>query len=645
MTTLCTDTQPATEIWFRSQVAIGRHRTYLEFAEQEVIIPDGRHKGERFRCDIQPFSRLVLESLDWPYPEKIYTGPTQTGKTMLTFGIPVMYVTCELGENIVLGIPDADMWEDKWRIDLYPLFRASRYASLLPTKGAGSQGAAASAIHLKNGAVIRVMTGGSSDKGKAGFTTRNLAVTELDAFGRSKETSQEASQYEQLKGRTRASTELDKRITGECTLTTRKGLTFGLIDSGTDTRIAIPCQLCGEYVTPRREHIRGWENAENVIDARESSRWYCPSCSLPWTEQQRYTSNMAGVAYHKGQTVQRDGTVTGDATKTLRLGFTWGPVNSHFRTAADTGQDEWDGMRSQNPEDAERKLCQFVHAIPYIPPDVDLSALDPASLQNRTSEYARGTAPAATIAITMGVDVHKRHLQYTVMAWTIAEHGYVIDYGVTDVHSHDMQEEVAIVNALRGLNDIAQSGYSIGGAQTPISSVMVDCRYQKQSVIAACKEFGSTWAPIMGCSVNIPGQHYDHPKQKNQSVRMIGDHWYDERDSSRTVITFLDSDYWKSWLHTRISCPKADETAITFFKDSPDRHFGYVKHLTSEKRVEEFVPGKGTVLRWEAIRAENHKLDTTAYACAAANRIGFRDPVKREARQTASWFANTKVRR
>jgi hypothetical protein len=44
-------------------------------------------------------------------------------------------------------------------------------------------------------------------------------------------------------------------------------------------------------------------------------------------------------------------------------------------------------------------------------------------------------------------------------------------------------------------------------------------------------------------------------------------------------------------------------------------HMGFAKHLTAERKTEEFVAGKGLVTKWEAVNRNNHWLDATCMAC------------------------------
>jgi hypothetical protein len=57
---------------------------------------------------------------------------------------------------------------------------------------------------------------------------------------------------------------------------------------------------------------------------------------------------------------------------------------------------------------------------------------------------------------------------------------------------------------------------------------------------------------------------------------------------------------------------------------SPQEHLALAKHLTAESKVEEFVAGRGVIVRWERVRKQNHWFDTMYNACAAGYFCGAR---------------------
>ncbi len=77
-------------------------------------------------------------------------------------------------------------------------------------------------------------------------------------------------------------------------------------------------------------------------------------------------------------------------------------------------------------------------------------------------------------------------------------------------------------------------------------------------------------------------------------------------------------------MHQRLSTPLDATGAMSLFQTSPQEHLALAKHLTAERKTEEFVAGKGVVVKWERLRRQNHWLDTMYNACAAGHYVGVR---------------------
>lgn len=61
---------------------------------------------------------------------------------------------------------------------------------------------------------------------------------------------------------------------------------------------------------------------------------------------------------------------------------------------------------------------------------------------------------------------------------------------------------------------------------------------------------------------------------------------------------------------------------------APQEHLALAKHLTAERKTEEYVAGKGAVAKWELRRRQNHWLDALYNACAAGHLYGVRPLVE-----------------
>ena len=99
-------------------------RPIRQFAEDEIVLPSGPFAGSRFRVHRQPYTGLWFDEIDsGRWSRFVATGPTQSGKTIACFVIPMLYHLFEYGETVICGLPDMDMASDKWREDLLPCMR------------------------------------------------------------------------------------------------------------------------------------------------------------------------------------------------------------------------------------------------------------------------------------------------------------------------------------------------------------------------------------------------------------------------------------------------------------------------------------------------------------------------------------------
>lgn len=607
-----------------------------EFAESEIVVPDGPFEGFRFSCDRQPFTRLWFDAVDSGQWSRMFaTGPSQSSKTLSAFVIPIVYHLFEIGETVICGCPDMYMAADKWRQAILPIVERSRYRELLPRAGGGSRGGKVVAIQFGNGATLRFMSGGGGDKSVAGYTSRVLVMTEIDGFDQPGEGSREADRVQQLEARTRAYGDR-KRVYGECTVSVEDGRIWSEWKAGTQGRVAARCPLCRLHAIPAvtpadRKRLVGWQDAETELDARDHAAFVCSECHAPWTEDQRQQAARDAVLIHRGQSVV-DGAVVGEFPKTRTLGFRWSAIDNMFLTAADIAADEWAAARATDEDGAERKINQFVWALPYRPLKLDLSAIDSAALVRRVSTLPRGRVPDHASCLTIGVDVGKWLLHYVVTAWMDDGSGHVVDYGRFDVPSADLGVEAALMSSLRQFRDYTQAGWAVteGEPRKP-NCVLVDVSFMGEVVRAFCRETkdqlrANVFFPVMGRGVGqIRTDRYLRPKSTSAVVKAIGEEYHVayHRSDGATIVE-VNADHWKSVLHDRLSCPKEQPGAIVLFAASPNDHLALAKHLSSERQIEEFIPERGTVRRWEKMKKDNHWFDAAYYATMASHFCGVR---------------------
>jgi phage terminase large subunit GpA-like protein len=638
-------------------------RTRRAFAEATIIVPDGKYKNEYFNVDTQPFTRLLIAEMDsGRWSRFAVTGPTQTGKSFIGYVLPILYHLFELCENVILGLPDLNMASDKWRKDILPVIRASRYADQLPDSGRGSRSdEIKDSVTFKNGATLKVMSGGGGDAKRSGYTARVVAMTEVDKMDRAGEASRETSKIGQLEARTDAFA--DDAITYmECTVSYEEGRIWQEYIHGTASRIACPCPHCRVHVTPEREHLIGWVNAETEMDARENARWACPHCGAVITEDERIEMNRRGVLVHRGQEVTPEGEVVGPPPRTRTLGFRWNAFNNLFWTAATVASREWRAARNPDEEDAKKEMCQFVWVTPYKPPKIDLTQLDAAVIVKRITGEERGRVPADASYVTVGLDLGKRLCHWAAPAWREDGSPHVMDYGRFEVASDELGIERALLAALRDFRDqVTEKGWQGRDEIVKPGAVFIDCGWVGEEsedldeiVYAFCRESNELcgedrYMPAKGWAAG----RYRHPTEKSERVREVGDNYYVARiPEKRARLVHVNSDYWKGKVHERCRTPLGKPGALTLFATSKrsdgtpnhNDHIAIAKHVVAEKQEEEFEPGKGVTRRYVVLSRANHWLDALMLASAAGHRAGYR-LVPAEAEPAPAKFAPAVSRR
>ena len=126
------------------------------------------------------------------------------------------------------------------------------------------------------------------------------------------------------------------------------------------------------------------------------------------------------------------GRIRGPLPETRTLGFRFSAVNSMFLPVKDIGVDCWEARENPDEVDAEKKLTQFVFALPYVAPGLDEIKFKPEEVEKRQTTHPKGVVPPSCIGVTIGMDVGKYRCHWVAIAWVIHKakrFGVIIDYG------------------------------------------------------------------------------------------------------------------------------------------------------------------------------------------------------------------------
>lgn len=615
-------------------------RTMRQFAEQEIILPDGPFEGLRYRCDRQPYSNLYFEQVAYPRWRVISaSGPSQSGKTLTCTIIPLLYHLFELRETVVFGLPDKDMAGDKWGINILPVLERTRYRDLLPLHGEGSRGGKVKdSVIFRNGSVLKFMSAGGDDKERAAFTTRVLIVTEVNAFRKMGQASREANKYSQLRARTNA---FDDRsvIYQECTEEDEQSISWQAYQQGTTSRIVSPCPHCGEFIAPDREQLIGWQTAADEENAKESATFQCPrdECALPITDPQRRDMLKRAKLVHRGQSIDRAGEISGDIPRTSTLGFRWTAFDNVLMSTGKIAVEEYKAARAADEQSAEKELCQFYWARPYRPDLDEAVMLDANQITTRLGRWKQGLVPKETLALTVGIDLGMHLGHFVVIAWLPGFGGHIVDYGRFDVPGRDLGPDRAIELALlREIDSTFALGWPMeGSGEARTADVhLIDIGYEQDAVFRALNKLSPDVRPRFRAAKGygagkFKAERYTRPKATSNQVLAIGEMFHIARYAAQHSTAFeFSADYWKSFFHARLATPLVGNGptpgALSLFATSPREHLTLAKHFTAEKKILEFVPGEGDIERWERVSKNNHYLDAASMATAGGNWMGIR---------------------
>lgn len=260
-------------------------------------------------------------------------------------------------------------------------------------------------------------------------------------------------------------------------------------------------------------------------------------------------------------------------------------------------------------------------------------------IQMQVSGYPCCIVPPGCTVLTQGIDVGKFNLHWVVRAWRPDATGYVIDYGVQEVHGtevgHDEGVDVAIARAIKSrMNDCHEGPYhTVDGEIMPIDMTLIDSHYRTNAVYLTCRELGFGVKPAMGIgSQSGPIRANFRSPVRNTTDRRAGDGWFEQRQPGGGRLVNMDTNRWKTWEHDRWMT-STDQPGVLFMwgeggdgkrpSEDQKKHTAYSHHIVAEVEIE--TVKKGVLVReWKAKSSNNHWFDASYMANVAANMMGVR---------------------
>lgn len=264
----------------------------------------------------------------------------------------------------------------------------------------------------------------------------------------------------------------------------------------------------------------------------------------------------------------------------------------------------------------------------------------------RFNNRPKGEVPVGADRVVAFIDVQKKVMYYTVMAFKDDFTGWVIDYGTWPDQKRRQFTlrdamfdypslypgtglEGAIYAALRDTVGLMldRTWRREDGIEMKVNRCMIDSGWGKSTdaIFQFCREseHAAILMPTKGEGKGPTDRPFSEYK-KNQGDR-IGFNWMIPNTRRKRTIRYLiyDTNFWKSFFRERLLTPEGDVGSITIFGNGEEYHRQFAEHLASE--YSEPAVGRGRrVDVWRMLpgKTDNHWFDDVVGCCVAASENG-----------------------
>ena len=254
-----------------------------------------------------------------------------------------------------------------------------------------------------------------------------------------------------------------------------------------------------------------------------------------------------------------------------------------------------------------------------------------------------GEIPIGCNHLTMFIDVHGKLLYYVVAAWESDFTGYVVDYGAYPDQRRqyftlrdarptllDIKRgaglEGSIYAGLEALTEkyLAREWRRDDGAMMKIERCLIDANWGQTTdvVYQFCRQsaHAAVLYPSHGRYIGASGKPMSEYKRKRGD--RVGHNWIIPNVTGKRAIRHVtfDTNYWKSFAHSRLAVPMGDSGCLSLFGRDPVAHQLFAEHLVAEFRIK--TEGRGrTVDEWKPRpdAYDNHWLDGLVGCAVAAS--------------------------
>lgn len=377
-----------------------------------------------------------------------------------------------------------------------------------------------------------------------------------------------------------------------------------LWQEGTRHHWCWPCPHCGEYFVPRFNLLK-WPKTATPAQARREAFIQCPrpDCGGVIEERHKADLNARGRMVAPGQTIDADGTVTGEPGDTSTLSFWISGLCSPFVTIGQRAETYLTALRSNESAKIQTAINAEFGEV-YVDGSGDVPAWE--EIYERRGSYARLTVPEEARYLTCGVDVQKGRLVFVIRAWGARATSWLIHHGELwgETSKPEVWEDLAelLTEPIDGrLIKVAfvDSGFRPGKKEgVPVNRVYEFCRRFRKFVFPTKGSSVALVRPYVKSTIEVTQQG----NAKKYGLELIR----------------LDTDHWKRFVHERLRWPQDQPGAWHIHQDVTE---DYCRQLVAEARI--VLPsGKP---QWVERARENHYLDAEAMSAAAGFMLNVHD--------------------
>ncbi|WFZ46502.1 phage terminase large subunit family protein [Citrobacter braakii] len=394
-----------------------RRMPVAEAVHKYMRVPVGVGNSVEWDPNLAPY---VVEPMNClasrEYDAVIFVGPARTGKTIgLIDGWVVYNVVCDPSDMLIIQMTEEKAREHSKK-RLARTFRVSPEVAcrLSPSRNDNNvhDRTFLAGNYLKIGwPSINIMS--SSDFKCVALTDYDRFPEDIDGEGdgfslASKRTTTFMSAgmtlVESSPGREITNTKWRRKSPHEAPPTT--GI-LSLYNRGDRRRWYWPCPHCGEYFQPTMEAMTGYRETSDPVKASEAAHIDCPHCSGMITADRKRELNGKGVWLREGQTIDREGNITGEARRS-RIASFWmeGPAAA-YQTWAQlvykllTAEQDYEATGS---EETLKTVINTDWGLPYLPRAASEQRRADV-LMLRAEDYGKRLVPPKVRFLLASVDV------------------------------------------------------------------------------------------------------------------------------------------------------------------------------------------------------------------------------------------------